>query len=96
MNIQPTLDRVLIEPDDEQKPQAGIIIPERYRKAGTKGTVVAVGPGRRHIDGKLYGSSIKVGDRVIYGKMNLFPFSDGGKDYVMVHDQDIICVLAES
>ena len=69
--ISPLADRVVVKPADmnEEKILAsGLIIPETVDKERpSKGTVVAVGPGK-HDDGKLVPMSVKVGDTVLFSK----------------------------
>jgi chaperonin GroES len=64
INLKPLADRVLVEPAEaEQKTAGGIIIPDTAKEKPQKGTVVAVGNGKK--DEPL---TVKVGDEVLYGK----------------------------
>ena len=48
VNIRPLADRVLVEPAAaEQTTASGIIIPDSAKEKPQKGTVVAVGPGKK-------------------------------------------------
>ena len=48
MNIQPLADRVLVEPAAaEEKTASGIIIPDTAKEKPQKGSVVAVGTGKK-------------------------------------------------
>ena len=48
MNIKPLHDRVLVEPAAAEKTTAGgIIIPDTAKEKPQKGTIVAVGPGKK-------------------------------------------------
>ncbi len=98
--IHPLLHAILIEPDAvEQKTESGIIIPdlvtEKERKAVEYGTVVRVGP-RAFID---YGRSpdiLSKGDRVSYNRYAGKTVKDvDGKEYLLVNDQDVLCVITE-
>ena len=74
--IKPLADRVVIEPAAaEQKTASGIIIPDTAKEKPQQGTVVAVGPGTK--DNKM---TLKVGDKVIYGKYAGTEFHLDGKD----------------
>lgn len=58
VNVKPLADRVLIQPAEaEQKTAGGIIIPDTAKEKPQRGTVVAVGPGKK--DEPL---TVKVGD----------------------------------
>jgi len=64
IKIKPLADRVLIEPAAaEEKTAGGIIIPDTAKEKPQKGTVVAVGPGKK--DEPV---TVKIGDVVLYGK----------------------------
>lgn len=48
LNIRPLADRVIIEPAAaETKTASGIIIPDTAQEKPQRGTVIAVGPGKR-------------------------------------------------
>ena len=64
VKFKPLADRVLIQPAPaEQKTTSGIIIPDTAKEKPLKGTVVAVGPGK-----KDESMTVKVGDAVLYGQ----------------------------
>ena len=61
LNIKPISDRVVIEPlAAETTTASGIIIPDTAKEKPQKGTVVAVGNGK-----KDYTMTVKVGDVVL-------------------------------
>ena len=64
MNIKPLADRVLVEPAAaETTTSSGIIIPDTAQEKPQKGTITAIGTGKK--DEPL---TVKVGDTVLYGK----------------------------
>ncbi|HCB46002.1 MAG TPA: co-chaperone GroES, partial [Algoriphagus sp.] len=64
VNIKPLADRVLVEPAAaEEKTASGLYIPDTAKEKPQRGTVVAVGNGKK--DEPL---TVKVGDTVLYGK----------------------------
>ena len=89
LSIQPLADRVVIEPAAaEQKTASGIIIPDTAKEKPQQGTVVAVGPGTK--DNKM---TLKVGDKVIYGKYAGTEFHLDGKDYMIMRESDVIAII---
>lgn len=92
MTLKPTQDRVVIKPDTENQ-SSTIIIPHAAQKFGTRGTIVAVGPGFRYPDGKIYGMDLKPGDRVLFSKMHLFPFKENDVEYVLTKEDGVLCKL---
>lgn len=89
LNIKPLADRVLVEPAEaEQKTAGGIIIPDTAKEKPQKGTVVAVGNGKK--DEPL---TVKVGDEVLYGKYAGTEINIDGKDYLIMRESDILAIL---
>ncbi|MDR1973096.1 MAG: co-chaperone GroES [Bacteroidales bacterium] len=89
VNIKPLADRVLVEPmAAEQKTSGGIIIPDTAKEKPQKGTVVAVGSGKK--DEPM---TVKAGDVVLYGKYSGSELSIDGTDYMIMRESDILAVL---
>ncbi|MEJ5302107.1 MAG: co-chaperone GroES [Bacteroidales bacterium] len=89
MNIKPLADRVVVEPAQaENKTASGIIIPDTAKEKPQKGTVVAVGAGKK--DEPL---TVKVGDVVLYGKYAGTEINIDGKDYLIMRESDILAIL---
>lgn len=96
--IHPSLDRVLIKPDDiEEKTDGGIIIPgnvgELHAMAQSIGTFVEAGPDA-YSDYK--GPAAKPGDRVAFAKYGgLQVEGKDGKLYRLMNDIDVTAVVEE-
>jgi chaperonin GroES len=89
VTIKPLADRVLVEPlAAEQKTSGGIIIPDTAKEKPQKGTVIAVGAGKK--DEPM---TVKVGDVVLYGKYSGSELSIDGADYMIMRESDILAVL---
>ena len=89
VNVKPLADRVLVEPAAaEQKTAGGIIIPATAKEKPQKGTVVAIGNGKK--DEPL---TVKVGDQVLYGKYSGTEINIEGKDYLIMRESDILAVI---
>lgn len=89
VNVKPLADRVLVEPAiAEQKTAGGIIIPDTAKEKPQKGTVVAVGNGKK--DEPL---TVKVGDTVLYGKYSGTEINVEGKDYLIMRESDIFAIV---
>ncbi|HLP10869.1 MAG TPA: co-chaperone GroES [Flavobacteriales bacterium] len=88
-NIQPLIDRVLIEPDvAETKTASGIIIPDTAKEKPLKGTVIAAGLGKKDEP-----TTVKKGDKVLYGKYSGTEIQVDGKDYLIMKESDIYAIL---
>lgn len=89
ISIKPLSDRVIIEPAlAEEKTAGGIIIPDTAKEKPQRGTVVAVGPGKK--DEPL---TVKVDDQVLYAKYAGTEISYEGKNYLIMREADIVAVL---
>ena len=89
LNIKPISDRVVIAPlAAETTTASGIIIPDTAKEKPQKGTVVAVGNGK-----KDYTMTVKVGDTVLYGKYSGTEFIYEGKDYLIMREDEIYAIL---
>ena len=89
VNFKPLADRVLVEPTAaETKTASGIIIPDTAKEKPQEGTVLAVGPGKK--DEPL---TVKVGDKVLYGKYSGTELKMDGKDYLIVKEGDLFGIL---
>jgi chaperonin GroES len=89
VNIKPLADRVLVQPAAaEEKTASGLYIPDTAKEKPQKGTVVAVGNGKK--DEPL---TVKVGDTVLYGKYSGTELSVDGNDYLIMRESDIFAIL---
>ena len=82
----PQGDRVLVEPAAaEEKTTGGIIIPDTAKEKPQKGSIIAVGPGKK----KDEPMTVKVGDKVLYGKYAGTEITIEGKEYLIMRQDDI-------
>ncbi|OHA18320.1 MAG: hypothetical protein A2664_02560 [Candidatus Taylorbacteria bacterium RIFCSPHIGHO2_01_FULL_46_22b] len=94
-NVKPLGDRVLvreIEMTDGSQTKSGIIIPETVHddKGSKKGTVVAVGAGRRE-DGKVIPVGVSIGDTVLFQWGDMIKID--GVEYTIVSESNIIAII---
>lgn len=95
MQIRPLHDRVIIKRlESERTTASGIVIPDNAAEKPDQGEVVAVGPGRRDEAGKLIEMSVKVGDRVLFGKYSGQSVKIDGEEFLVMREEDIMGVLA--
>lgn len=88
--LKPLGDKVLIEPlAAEEKTKAGIIIPDTAKEAKAEGKVVALGTGKI-ADGKKHEFSVKIGDRVLFGKYSGDEVKVDGKEYKIMKEDEIL------
>jgi len=99
MNIKPLSNRVLIElrnEEEEKTTKSGIVLPDSMeKKEQSRGTVVAVGPGKMQKDGNRIPVSVKVGEQVIFSKPwgDDKKFEENDKTFFLVDEDEILAVV---
>lgn len=89
INIRPLADRVLVRPAEaEEKTSTGIIIPDTAKEKPMEGEVVAVGNGKK--DEPL---TVKVGDKVIFGKYSGTEINVDNEKYLIMRESDIYAII---
>lgn len=89
INVTPIADRVLVEPDAaETKTASGIIIPDTAKEKPQRGTIVAVGGGKK--DEPM---TVKKGDKILYGKYSGTEVQIDGKDFLIMKESDIYAII---
>lgn len=94
MKIRPLSDRVIVKRMEEDvKTASGIVLPGAAAEKPDTGEIVAVGNGKVGDDGKLRAMSVKVGDKVLFGKYSGQTFKMDGQEYLTMREDDIIGVV---
>ncbi len=89
VNFIPNEDRILVEAAAaEEKTASGIIIPDTAKEKPQEGIVVAVGAGTGEKP-----VTVKVGDKVLYGKYSGTEIAFGGTDYLIMRNSDVFGTL---
>ena len=89
VSLKPLADRVLVEPAQaEETTSSGIIIPDTAKEKPQKGSIVAVGSGKK--DEPL---TVKVGDTILYGKYAGTEITIEGKEYLIMRESDIFAII---
>lgn len=95
MAIQPLHDRIIIEAAaKEEKSAGGIILPDTAQEKPQRGTVIAVGPGKRLDSGALAPVGVNAGDVVLYGKYSGTEVKVDGQDVIILRAEDVLAILA--
>lgn len=89
INIIPLADRVIIQQAEAETTTAsGIIIPDTAQEKPQKGTVIAVGKGTK--DNSM---TVKVGNKILYGKYAGTELKYNGSDYLIMKESDILAII---
>ncbi|MFZ0429624.1 MAG: co-chaperone GroES [Acidobacteriota bacterium] len=96
MKIKPLHDRVLVKRiDDEEEVRGGIVIPDTAKEKPQEGEVVAVGEGKVLDSGTKVKMSVKVGDRVLFGKYSGSEVKLGDDEFLVMREDDILGVITK-
>ena len=94
MKLRPLQDRILIRRvEPEAKTSGGIFIPDTAQEKPMEGDVVAVGPGARGEDGKVYPLDVKAGDRILFGKWSGTEIKIDGEEMIIMKESDVMGIV---
>ena len=89
VNIKPLGDRIVVSPAiAEDKTASGIIIPDTAKEKPQNGTVVAIPD-----ENKENPITVKVGDKILYGKYSGTEIIIDGNDYLIMSEKDILAII---
>ncbi|MCA0376094.1 MAG: co-chaperone GroES [Gemmatimonadetes bacterium] len=90
--VAPLADRVAVKPVEEaEQMRGGLYIPDTAKEKPSKGTVIAVGPGR-YERGERVPMEVKVGDTVLYSKYAGTEIP-GGEGLLILRESEIAAIL---
>jgi chaperonin GroES len=93
MKLKPIGDRVLIRYVEAEEKVGSIVIPDTAKEKPQQGIVEAVGSGKVDEKGARQPMHVKEGDRVLFGKWSGTEVRLEGKDYMVLHETEILAVL---
>lgn len=89
VSIKPLADRVLVKADAaEETTKSGLFIPDTAKEKPMRGEVIAVGAGKK--DEPI---TVKVGDKVLYGKYAGTELTVDGQEFLIMRESDIYAIL---
>ena len=95
MKLRPLGDRVIVKRiESETKTASGLYIPDSAAEKPDQGEVIAVGPGKTNDKGETKGLSVKVGDRVLFGKYSGQTVKVDGEELLVMKEEDLFAVVA--
>lgn len=94
--LTPLFSRVIIEKEiaATQTP-GGLYIPEQATDIPMRGTVVAVGPGKILPNGEIQKMTLKVGDKVVFGKYAGSEVAIEKKKLLLLLEEDVFAKVEE-
>ena len=96
MQIRPLFDRVLVKRLDEPTQTAsGLLLPESAKEKPVQGEVLAVGNGRVSDDGNVIDLTVKVGNKVMFGKYAGTEIKVQGEERLILREEDILGIIED-
>lgn len=94
--IIPLQDRIVVKrAAEEEKSKGGIVIPDTAKEKPVKGTIVAIGPGKRLESGQIQSLSLKVGDEILFGKYAGTEVKLDNEEYIVMREDDVMAIIAK-
>lgn len=92
--IQPLADYVVAEAEAATtKTASGLYLPESAVEKPKIAKVLAVGPGKVGDDNERIKMTLKVGDRILYKSYGTTDIKHGGKEYILVREEDVLATV---
>jgi chaperonin GroES len=93
VKITPLSDRVVVKAsEDTEQMRGGLYIPDTAKDKPQQGEIIAAGPGK-YEDGKLVPMSVKVGDKVLYGKYSGTEITLDNEQYLILRESDVLAIV---
>lgn len=95
-SLVPMNDRILVKRDEEEERSiGGIVIPDTAKEKPVRGTVIAVGNGKRLKSGQIQALTVKVGDKLYFGKYSGTEIKLDGKEYLIMREDDVLALIKD-
>lgn len=96
MKIKPLQDRILVKRiEEEEKTKGGIIIPDAAKEKPQEGKVVAVGDGKVLENGTKAPLTVKVGDKILFGKYSGTEIKVDGEEHLILREDDVLGIVED-
>ena len=92
--IRPLYDRVVVRRlPEELKTAGGIVIPDSAAEKPMQGEIVALGAGKPLENGDVRALTVKLGEKVLFGKYSGTEVKLNGEELVVMREEDIMGVI---
>ena len=94
LKLKPLYDRVVIKREQEEDcSPGGIFIPDTAKEKPIRGIVAAVGNGKILDNGNMHPLSVKVGDKVLFGKYSGTEVKIDNEEYLVLREDDLMAII---
>jgi chaperonin GroES len=96
MKVKPLQDRLVIKRiEEEEKTKGGIIIPDAAKEKPQEGRVVAIGDGKVLESGQKSPLTVKVGDKILFGKYSGTEIKIDGEEHLILREDDVLAIIED-
>lgn len=100
MSLMPLYEKIVVKLQNKQevKSATGLTYTKNMGISANStmiADVVAVGEGRLLTDGTLVPLKVKVGDQIIFSKMQGESYNDGTDDFTILSEQSVLAIIKE-
>jgi chaperonin GroES len=96
MKVKPLQDRLVVKRiEEEEKTKGGIIIPDAAKEKPQEGRVVAVGDGKVLESGQKSPLTVKVGDKILFGKYSGTEIKIDGEEHLILREDDVLAIIED-
>jgi chaperonin GroES len=96
MKIKPLSNNLIVELKIAEKIKGKLLLLQSTEKEGPQqGKVIAVGPGKRNVQGKAVPMDIKKGDIVLFSKYAPHEIKIGDKECLILKEEDILGIIED-
>ena len=96
MKVKPLADRLVVKRiEEEEKTKGGIIIPDAAKEKPQEGRVVAVGDGKVLENGQKSPLTVKVGDKILFGKYSGTEIKIDGDEHLILREDDVLAIIED-
>lgn len=89
VRLRPIDDRIVVKRIEEEK-KSTIELPDTAKEKSQQGEVVAVGPGKLLDNGRRVAPSVKVKDKVLFGKYGGNEIKIEDEEYLILRENEIL------
>jgi chaperonin GroES len=94
MKVNPIRDRILVKPlEADTVTASGIVIPDTAQEKPMQGEVLGVGAGKITDEGNLVPMTVKIGDKILYGKFSGQAVKIENKDHIILKEDDVLAIV---
>ncbi|MCC6422954.1 MAG: co-chaperone GroES [Phycisphaerales bacterium] len=92
--LRPLGDKILVKRlEAESKTKSGIVLPDSAKEKPKRGTILAIGDGKRLDNGERAPFSVKKGDQVIFTSYAGTEIKVDGEELMIMSEEDVLAIV---